>query len=171
MATRRVRSEVENPLRRKSFKLTLRALDQQFNQTVTLPYNPESVNIAVAPSWAPVGASGVERDRSTWQNNAPTTITWTHILQARQTTVSQGEDFVINRTAYAQVESLLQTIEGWATRVEASVQRPTRVLLTMGETRQYEGHIQSFSYRTLTTGPDGYILRAEYDITFVVNPE
>ena len=171
MATRRVQNELQDQLQRKSFRATFEALDQQFNQRVILPYNPESVNISVNPNWSPVGASGVESDRSTWQNNSPRTITWTHIIQARQITTRQGDNYVVNRTAYALVESLLQTLEGWATRVEATVQRPTRVLLTMGETRQYQGHIQAFSYRTLTIGPDGYILRAEYDITFVENPE
>lgn len=171
MAVKNVRSELPNRLEQRSYRATFESLDEQFSRRLLLPYNPESVQVQVAPDWSPAGGSGAERDRMLWSGNAPMTYSWSHVLQARDLMRREGTQYVVDQNKYALVETVLQTLEGWSVRVQDRTQRPTRLRLTLGQTRQPEGVITAFSYRTLRVGPDGYILSAEYDITFTESEE
>lgn len=171
MAIKNVRSELPNRLEQRSFRLTLESLDEQFERRLILPYNPESVQVQVAPGWTPAGGTGAERDRMLWSGNAPMTYSWTHVLQAKNIAVQRGGQYVIDQNNYSRVEGIIATLQGWAQTVQRSTQRPTRLMLTMGQTRQVEGVISSFGYRTMRIGPDGYLLAVEYDITFSESEE
>lgn len=158
MADKSVEDLSLTPPTRNPWQLTFEALDLPDQGLLRLPYNPESISIKASPNWEQVMVAGAERPRSIWTHNSPREISWNHTLHV-------GPGLTLG------TEAVLITLEDWATSIVLETQRPTRVRLTLGDARQYVGHIDSFTYDTRLIRDDGFILVAEYSITFKENPE
>ena len=156
MALKSVQIDTGNPAI-DGYRASLTALDD--GESISLPYNPESYSVTIAPRWAARNLAGAEKDSLQWTGNGPRVVSFEHELTVQNVWSLVGGVPIQNRANLTAVELVIQTIQGWATRPTLQSQRPTLVRLSMG-VYEYVGAITAFSYDRTKENPEGYALVA-----------
>jgi hypothetical protein len=136
------------------YTLTLVVLNPARPRVIRYPINPESYERSFGQAWKDRGVIGQRSAKLDWEGNAPTTNSFTAIVQAPEE-IRLEADF-------------LHELEGLKDELVPETQEPPLVIATFG-TKQYKGAITQLTVRRLRQNRLGDALQAEVSITLTEN--